>query len=174
MEKRCDLCDHISEKTKVDSLYFKRSFAIHGHLAHDHIPEGKIRWFVYQIVDIPCGKEIIGSTTNPNLRWANYKSCCNRMKSNGTGLCKHFMEGCPNDKGDVHKKNLSFSLVDFFDTTNEKLKKANHLPGPKCRCRECMKLKEIEDKWILKMGSFYGSSGLNRRDEIKKKSRSGH
>ena len=146
----------------------------HGHLVHDHVPEGKIRWFVYQIVDIPCEKEIIGSTTNPNLRWANYKSCCNRGKSNGTGLCKHFMEGCPNDKGDVHKKNLSFSLVDFFDTTSEKLRKANHLPGPKCRCKECMKLKEIEDKWILKMGSFYGSSGLNRRDEIKKKSRSGH
>ena len=171
--KRCDLCDHIIEKSKVESLYFKKPFAIHGHLAHDHVPEGKIRWFVYQIVDIPCNKEIIGSTTNPNLRWANYKSCCNRKKSNGTGLCKHFMEGCPNDKGDVHKKNLSFSLVDFYDTTNEKLKKAKHLPGPKCRCKECMKLKEIEDKWILKMGSFYGSSGLNIRDEIKKKSRGG-
>ena len=36
-----------------------------------------------------------------------------------------------------------------------------------------MKLKEIEDKWILKMGSFYGISGLNIRDEVKKKSRGG-
>ena len=81
------------------------------------------------------------------------------------------MEGCPNDEGDTHKKNLSFSLVDFLDTTDEKLKKANHLAGPKCRCKECMKLKELEDKWILRMGSFYGASGLNRRDEIKKKSR---
>ena len=84
------------------------------------------------------------------------------------------MEGCPNDKGDVKKKNLSFSLVDYYDTTSAKLQKAKHLPGPKCRCKECMKLKEIEDKWILKMGSFYGSSGLNIRDEIKKKSRGGY
>ena len=100
MGKRCDLCDHMIDKSKVESLFFKRHFTIHGHLAHDHAPEGKIRWFVYHIIDVPCQKEIIGSTTNPNLRWANYKSCCNRMKSNGTGLCKHFMEGCPNDKGD--------------------------------------------------------------------------
>ena len=77
-------------------------------------------------------------------------------------------------RGMSTRKNLSFSLVDFYDTTNEKLKKAKHLPGPKCRCRECMRLKEIEDKWILKMGSFYGSSGLNIRDEIKKKSRGGN
>ena len=31
---------------------------------------------------------------------------------------------------------------------------------------ECQRLKRIEDKWILRMGTFYGDSGLNTRDEL--------
>ena len=54
----------------------------------------------------------------------------------------------------------------------EKLSKAKHVPGPKCRCRECGNLRDLEDKWILKAGSFYGSSGLNNRNEVKSKTRS--
>ena len=136
------------------------------------LPEGcqAICWFIYKITDIPCNKIIIGSTQNPKERWANYKSCCNRKKSNGTGLCKHFMEGCPNDSG-PQKSSLNFTLVDFFDTSNEKLVKAKHEKGPQCRCNECNSLKILEDKWILKLGSFYGETGLNSRDEIKKKTR---
>ena len=66
---------------------------------------------------------------------------------------------------------LSFSFLDFYDTTGEKLLVAGHVPGPKCCCKECNNLKDLEDRWILKMGSFYGISGLNSRDEIKNKTR---
>ena len=108
--------------------------------------------------DIPCNKIIVGSTQNPKERWANYKSCCNKGKSNGTGLSKHFMEGCPHDTG-PQKQTLNITLIDYYDTTKTKLLKANHVKGPQCRCNECNILKSLEDKWILKLGSFYGKSG---------------
>ena len=139
-------------------------------MAHDQAPEGKIRWYIYNIRDLPCNKTIVGSTQDPKARWANYKSCCNLKKSNGTGLCKHFMEGCSNDLG-LDKSTLDFTLIDYFDTTEEKLLHAKHVTGPKCRCTECGKLKDLEDRWILKVGSFYGNSGLNNRNEIKRKTR---
>ena len=60
----------------------------------------------------------------------------------------------------------------LFDTTREKLIRAKHVPGAKCKCDECKKLKEFENNWILKIGSFYGSSGLNSRHEIKSKTQS--
>jgi len=59
---------------------------------------------------------------------------------------------------------------DFHDTTEEKLRQVEHVPGPKCRCDECEKLKLIEDKWIMKLETFY-EDGLNSRDEVKGKSR---
>ena len=78
---------------------------------------------------------------------------------------------CPNDDG-KRKLNLSVTLLDYYDTTKEKLEKAKHEPGPQCRCDECQNLKDLEDKWIMKMGSFYGKSVLNKRDEVKAKTRS--
>ena len=63
-----------------------------------------------------------------------------------------------------------YTLIDFHDTSLEKLRNVGHVPGPKCRCEECEKLKLIEDKWILKLGTFY-ENGLNTRDEVKGKSR---
>ena len=80
------------------------------------------------------------------------------------------MEGCPNDDG-KNKNTLSFTLVDYYNTTREKLKVAKHEPGPKCRCKQCQNLKDLEDKWILKVGSFFGASGLNIRNEVKSKTR---
>ena len=93
-----------------------------------------------------------------------------QRNSKSTGLCSHFMEGCPFDPG-PEKMTLDFSLIDFFDTTEDQLKSSNHVPGPKCRCKECQKLKDLEDKWIMKLGSFYGKSALNNRNEIKSKTR---
>ena len=168
--KSCDLCNHMSETSTVKSIFYDKNFQVHGHLAHDHAPPDKVRWFIYKITDLPCQKEIVGSTQDPKARWANYKSTCNKQTSNGTGLCKHFMSGCPNDKGQK-KETLEFTLIDYFDTTKEKLARVNHIPGPKCRCNECQKLKTLEDRWILRLGSFFGSSGLNSRDEVKRKTR---
>ena len=58
-----------------------------------------------------------------------------------------------------------------MDVSQEDLEKAGHVKGPKCRCIECGKLKDLEDKWILKMGTFYGEGALNSRDEIQSKTR---
>ena len=85
------------------------------------------------------------------------------MQQGRTGLYKHFLDGCPNDTGqDI----IRITLVDFFDTSENKLRQAGHEPGPQCRCVECNGLKRVEDKWILRMGTFHGASGLNRRDEL--------
>ena len=56
--------------------------------------------------------------------------------------------------------------MDFYDTTENKLRLAGHEPGPQCRCSECNRLKRVEDKWILRMGTFHGDYGLNTRDEF--------
>ena len=137
----------MKEKGTIESLYYLTKFKIHGHLRHDFSPHGKIRWFIYAIEDQPCQKMIIGSTQDPTKRWANYKTTCNKKSSKSSGLAKHFMEGCPFDPG-VEKTTLSFSFLDFYDTTGEKLLVAGHVPGPKCRCSECNNLKDLENKWI--------------------------
>ena len=164
--RRCDLCSHMKETETIDSIHYATKFRIHGHLRHDYSPEGKIRWYVYGIIDIPCNKIIIGSTQDPCSRWANYKSSCNKQNSKSTGLAKHFMDGCPFDTG-TEKRTLNYTLVEFYDTTEEKIKEAGHVPDPRCRCRECILLKDLENKWIMKIGSLYGISGLNSRDEMK-------
>ena len=77
--------------------------------------------------------------------------------------------GCPNDEG-KEKNTLDFTLVDYYDTTIEKLILAKHEKGVKCQCEECGKLKSLEDFWILKLGTFH-SDNFNSRDEIKTKTR---
>ena len=79
--------------------------------------------------------------------------------------------GCPcgSEGGDL--QHLRWTILDFMDTTEEKLVRVGHQGGPKCRCNECQKFKNVEDKWICRMGTFYGSNGLNTRDEIKARSR---
>ena len=135
-------------------------------------PDEKIRWYIYSIVDVPCNKMIVGSTTSPTDRWRNYKSSCNSANSNSTGLAIHFKNGCPNDTGRT-KSTLDFTLVDFYDTTQQKLVNAKHETGPKCRCMECERLKSLEDSWIVKLGTFQenGPHGLNSRNELKSRSR---
>ena len=54
-----------------------------------------------------------------------------------------------------------------MDTTEDKLRAAAHQPGPQCKCAECKKFVRSENKWILGLGTFYGGSGLNTRDEVK-------
>ena len=160
----------MQETSYIESFFFKKKHWIHGNLAHDRSPEGKIRWYIYTIEDIPCHKQIVGSTINPTKRWAVHKSSCNSKSSKSTGISKHFMEGCPHDPG-KQKDTLKMTLIDYWDTTAQKLLEAGHEKGAQCRCRECNSLKNVEDKWILQLGTFYGQSGLNTRDEIKSKSR---
>ena len=65
--KVCDLCNHMQEKTTIESIHFNLKLKIHGHLAHDKAPIGKVRWFIYSICDLPCNKIIVGSTQDPKL-----------------------------------------------------------------------------------------------------------
>ena len=130
------------------------------HLAGLH--KNKLRWFVYLCEDVACSLQYVGRTTDVCARWAGTKKACRDQNSNNTGLYKHFQSGCPAGTGD---------LVDIVDTTTDKLERAGHQGGVKCRCSECLRLKSQEDKWICRLGTFYGANGLNTRDEIKARSR---
>jgi hypothetical protein len=66
---------------------------------------------------------------------------------------------------------VRITLLDFFDTTEQKLRDAGHHSGPQCQCQECCKLLKTENKWILRLGTFIVNSGLNTKDEIKSKVR---
>ena len=50
----------------------------------------------------------------------HFYATCNSQKSKSSGLAKHFMDGCPFDIG-KEKTTLVISLIDFYDTTEEKL-----------------------------------------------------
>ena len=163
----CDVCAHMLRETDhVDSVYYKKKFAIHGHLTHlKPSQRPKLRWFIYLMEDLGCVKQYVGSTTDVCSRWAAAKSACNKQNSNSTGLYKHFQSGCPSDTG-PDKSNIRITLLDYLDTTEQLLTEAGHTGGPQCRCSQCDKLKRIEDKWIMRLGTFFGDSGLNVRDEI--------
>ena len=77
--------------------------------------------------------------------------------------------GCPNDLG-RDKDTLTLYLVDHLDTTEEELRLAGHTRGPQCMCSLCQQLKQLEDNFILKSGTFY-THGLNTRDQVKNKAR---
>ena len=113
---------------------------------------------------MPCKKQYVGSTNSVTARWANTKLRCNRRDSDMTGLYQHFRDGCPHDDG-IKKNNIRISLIDFMDTTLEKLLQSGHIKG-NCKCIECDKLRRLENKWILRLGTFNGENGLNSRNII--------
>ena len=69
-------------------------------------------------------------------------------------------------KGHWAREHFRLTLLDLMNTTVEQLQVAGHEPGPQRRCAECRKLKRIEDKWIMRLGTLHGASGLSTRDEI--------
>ena len=52
-----------------------------------------------------------------------------------------------------------------MDTTSEKLWMASHKKG-NCKCLECDQLRRLENKWMMRLGTFHGESGLNGRNII--------
>ena len=46
--------------------------------------------------------------------------------------------------------------------------------GVGCECGLCGALKIKEYDWIMRLGTFYYPGGLNKRDKIKRKVRSGY
>ena len=83
-------------------------------------------------------------------------------KSNATGLAKHFKDGCPSDTGDKRKHILNITILDCYDTTEDKLVRASH-KNKYCDCTECAIAKTLEQKWISRVGSMFGASGLNEQ-----------
>ena len=75
----CDLCSHMKETNFITSLHFGTKHGIWKHLAHDKIPIGIVRYFIYAI-DEPCPKMYVGYTNNLTARFANHKSSCNSKK----------------------------------------------------------------------------------------------
>ena len=68
----------------------------------------------------------------------------------------------------------TFNLIEASEIKNElrlRLAAAGHTGGIGCRCSECQRLKDQEDKWISRLGTFYTPHGLNTRDEIMTRSR---
>ena len=169
----------MSQRSFVVSKHFGSKLKIHGHLSHDVSSSGDVtRWYVYLVEDDPCGKQYVGSTINVTSRWSAHKHSANfpegkdplNRKTPSTGLAKHFQKGCPNDVGPT-KHTLTFTLLDYYETSSVRLATAGHKPGAACRCHECNGLKDLEDKWILKVGSCFGKSGLNERCEVVNKTR---
>ena len=166
------MCSHMKPTDSVYSYHFGTKIKVHGRLSHDVSPPGFIRWYIYVIEDMPCQLLYCGSTQNPVARFSSHKSSCNNGQSKASGLAKHFMNGgCPYDPG-RGKETLNFTLVDHMDTTAEKLSAVGHTGGAYCDCSECRKLKILEDKFMLRLGSLY-SYGLNTREEIQRKTRGG-
>ena len=167
---RCDLCSQMVETSTVTSIYFKQKFAIHGRNIHLPASTKKpLRWFVYVVHDLECQLVYVGSTSNACKRWAACKTAIRRKETN-TGLYQHHLT-CPAYQESGEFSHLTWTLVDHIDTSEQKLAEVGHTGGAKCRCSECQRLKDEEDKWICRLGSFHQPGGLNFRDEIKSRVR---
>ena len=81
------------------------------------------------------------------------------------------MIGCPQHLTSDNVRHLTYTLLDHIDTSEEQLNNTGHTGGIGCRCSECQRLKDQEDKWICRLGTFHPPHGLNSRDEIKTRSR---
>ena len=145
-----------------------------------HLPptqKQKNKWFVYLEECIhPEGiYQYIGSTDSMTHRWANTKSKIISLAGNpalkaSTGLENHYKSGCSQFSGSDLSQ-IRVTLLEHMNVKEEDLQAASHLAGPGCRCNQCQKLKDIEDKWICRMGTFHGVYGLNERDEVRRRAR---
>ena len=114
--------------------------------------------------------QYVGSTDSMTHRWAYTKSKVNAIAAGnnvkpGIGLEKH-MKTCTQ-----YSEPCGVTLLEQYNTTIELLQASSHQEGPGCRCSECNRLKQKEDKWISRMGSYHGKYGLNDMDEISRNTR---
>ena len=169
---KCDLCSHITERRTVFSSHFMRYHAVAGHNIHRKATEvPKLMWFIYleECIHNDGIFQYVGSTISMTERWANTKNRCLAGDSDSTGLYKHYKEGCSARLPALG--NIRVSLLEHYTTTTDALTKAKHKPGPACNCVECDKLKQLESKWILRLGTIHGQYGLNMKSELSRKAR---
>ena len=170
--KSCDVCSYMVETSTVTSYHFKRKFAIHGR--NIHLPASqkkKHKWFVYGVNDTACQLYYVGSTVDPTHRWASTKKACKDRNLTNTGLYKHFHDGCPRHLQTGDLSHITYTLLDSITTSDELLMEAGHSGGVSCRCNECQRLKDTEDKWMCRLGTLDTATGLNNRDEMQSRVR---
>ena len=86
-----------------------------------------------------------------------------------TGLEKHIKKGCNVLVPDMI--NVGITLLEHFNTSEMSLRQSSHQEGPGCWCCHCNKLKNMEDKWIRRLGTYHGRISLNDIDEITRNAR---
>ena len=74
------------------------------------------------------------------------------------------MEGCSSDNGDKKKYILNITILDCYDTTQQKLKREKH-NAKYGECPECKIAMKLVSHWIAQLDSMLGSTGLNSREE---------
>ena len=142
-------------------------FGVAHHIAGNnvHLPATqakKHKWFIYleECIHMVGTYQFVGSTDSMTHRWANTKSKIKCLanggtKKAGTGLEKHYQVGCSEYSGE-DLKHIRITLLEQFNTNEESLRASNHQEGPGCRCSQCEKLKNLEDKWICRLGTLLG------------------
>ena len=174
---KCDVCGRMVETRNVLSTHFNVKHSIAGHNVHLPATQAKKhRWFVYleECVHPEGTFQYVGSTDSMTHRWANTKSkihslVAGRAGKAGTGLESHFKGGC--SEYDAGLKSVRVALLEHMNVSEEGLRTASHQAGPGCQCSQCTRLKNIEDKWICRLGTFHGHFGLNERDEMRRRAR---
>ena len=172
--KKCEVCKHMKDGVQyITSKHFNTKIGVKGHLQHEpYDQKHKHRWFIYHIQDKHCDKAYIGSSVDIYSRWSSHKSDIIHKRGHKSGLARHHALGCPGET-DQEKSHLELTLLDAMDVNEQMLNAAKHKPGPGCTCSLCNKLKNLEDNWILRVGTFFPPHGLNTRDELKEKVRTG-
>ena len=95
--KKCDVCQHMVESNHVYSHHYKVKHSIAGNNVHLKATENlKLCWFIYlkECIHPEGNYQYVGSTNSVTERWANTKSKCLARNKEGTGLEKHYKEGC--------------------------------------------------------------------------------
>lgn len=164
----------MEETSFLTSKYRGRTFSIHGRSIHLQTSQKrKFTWFVNICQDTACQLQYIGSTSDACNRWSATKSACISRKKSNTGLYKHFMDGCPTHMETGNVQHLVWTLVDFIETSEERLNEVGHIGGVSCRCSECRRLEnqKDKDKWICHLRTLFAPYWLNTRDKIKARSR---
>ena len=80
--------------------------------------------------DTACNLVYIGSTTDICKRRESTKKAFLDGDSVGTGLYKHFKNGCQAVSGGGYLDQLRWTILDFLDPTQEKLTRVGHLGAP--------------------------------------------
>ena len=102
----------------------------------------------YIYCDCQFPSDYVGSSKNMKTRWSKHKNDIRYSNWTACGLTRHFGE---NHRNNIEEaiNNLKVTLVDCSDKEED--------------------LKQLEDRWILKMGTLF--TGLNSHNEVLRNSR---